>query len=251
MATRTLLVCLLVLLLGCEVKEKKETAAKPLEKEKAEAASPAPYLLVSAKDDFAKGMLKGTQLLPEGTIALVRKNLLINSSFERDDEEGAGIRDGLAHHWGLWGKDKVYHTYSDNSVPYLPNEATHGSRSQRIELKAVGKTEMSLSQEARDVPRGRPYTFSADVKVDEAKQLEAAVSLQFYGGGKWLFAKTSDYASPTAFTRLAVTGIMPETSDAVRAVVQVRPKAENAVGTVWIDAAQLEQSEKPTPYTPG
>jgi hypothetical protein len=178
---------------------------------------------------------------------LKRKNLLRNSSFEWDDYENRGIRDGLAADWGIWGKG--YGTYSDKSVPYLPNEATHGTRSQRIELTAEGKETLSLVQATRGLKPNLPYTFSADVKIDDPQQVEAALKLQFYAAEKYHSDKQGEWATPTKFTRLTLTGILLEGADQIRTLIILRPKVENAHGTLWVDAAQLEQSEKASAYS--
>ncbi|NOZ19540.1 MAG: hypothetical protein GXP25_00465 [Planctomycetes bacterium] len=244
MHKRLMVLWVLVLAVGCEEEMRKAPAKQ--------ATPPAPAVtIISKKDDFAQGTMRGLELLPEGTLVLKRKNLLENSSFESDDPGTQWIRDGMAYSWGLWGKDRAYHTYSDRSVPYLPNEATHGRRSQRIKLKAKGKTELLLIQEVRNLKPELPYSFAADVKLDDPKKLEASLSMNFYAGQKWHSAKSSEWKSPTTFTRMSVTAIMPKEADRIRCIVTFRPKVANAEGTVWVDAAQLEQSPKPTAYCAG
>ncbi len=196
--------------------------------------------------ELARGTMNGVEAAEDGSIVLARKNFLRNSSFEWDDYEGRGIRDGLAADWGLWGKG--YGTYSDKSVPYLPNDATHGARSQRLELTAEGKEPLVLVQTARNLKANLPYTFSADVKVDDPKEVVVSLNLQFYTGEKWHSQKSGEWAAPTQFTRMSVTGILPEGANNVRALVVLRPERENARGTLWVDAAQLEQSDNASPY---
>ncbi|MEW6358682.1 MAG: hypothetical protein AB1696_20270 [Planctomycetota bacterium] len=243
MFKRLWIVVALAVALGCE-EEVKRTVPQ-------QAAPPKAVTIVGKKDDFAKGTRTGLDLQPEGTLVLKRKNLLENASFEWDHEEGSYIRDGLAHAWGMWAKDNIYHMYSDRSVPYLPNEGTHGSRSQRIEMKAWKKNDLLLIQQVLNLAPERPYTFSADVKVDDPAKLEVALSLNFYAGPKWHSAKAGEWGSPTQFTRLGVSEVMPKEADRVRCIVTVRPKVDDAVGTVWLDAAQLEQSDKPTAFCAG
>lgn len=242
MSGRVLAVAALLCLIGCEVEEK-EMIIAPKEKPRTESVT-----LAGAKGDFAQGTLKGVQLLPDGSLALRRKNLLANSSFEWDTYEGRYLQDGFAADWGMWGKG--YGVYSDRSIPYLPNEATNGSRSQRIEIKAEGRNTLSLVQAVRDFAPGLPFTFSADVKVDAPTQMEAVLAIQFYTDGKWLADQKSDPASPTQFTRLSVSAVGAREANSVRAVVIFQPKVDNAVATVWVDSAQLEQSDKPTAYSP-
>jgi len=199
--------------------------------------------------DLAKGNRSGLGVAEDGSIVLKRKNLLRNASFEWDDYESRGIRDGLAADWGIWGKG--YGTYSDKSVPYLPNEATHGTRSQRIELTAEGKEPLLLIQSVRGLKPNLPYTFSADVKIDDPKQVEAALGLQFYAADKWQSHKQGDWVAPTAYTRLNFTAVAPAGVDQIRPFIALRPKLPNAHGTLWVDAAQLEQSDKPTAFSAG
>ena len=249
MLKRLFVFVILASAMGCEVEEEKGQARPKSTAARAKQRPSGPAKIVSRRDAFEKGTLRGVHLLKEGTLVLDRTNLLQNSSFEWDHEQSRSIRDGLALAWWIWGEGRAYHLYSDRSVPSLPNEATHGARSQRIDLKADGKKPLQLIQEVRGVEGGVPYTFSADVKIDDPKQLQAALTILFYRGNKWLAAAQTDWASPTEFTRLSTTGAMPAEADRIKAAVLLQPKVDGAVGALWIDAALLEPSDKPTTYS--
>jgi len=214
-------------------------------------AADTPGIVAGSKDWGGQGQFSGCRMTAGRVIELERKNRLQNSSFEWDFQVGRrSVRDGMAFGWGLWGKGRAYGLYQSTSVPSFAAERVDGARSQRIDFKAKGTTPLHVSQDVWGIRPGERYTFSAYVKVAPPKQLEASVAMSWIGDDLWVSAAEPVWASPAAFTRLHVSGAAPAGATRVRCAVYFRPKRANGAGAVWLDAAQFEQSDRATAYTP-
>ncbi len=198
----------------------------------------------ATREDFNTGTTKDTEIWKNGIITLKRKNLLNNPSFETDNSIRPDNLDGLAEKWGIWNPSGGnYTTELDTS------NSTSGSKSQRITFSSNSKKAIYLIQDLKNVECSIEYTFSADVKVDDPEQVEVEVVLSFWNDTKWLKSRKSSSTAATNFTRMSVTTAATTDTNRLKAIVVLKPKFVGAMGTLWVDSAQLERSKEPTEYT--
>ena len=192
----------------------------------------------ATKEDFDGGVMSGVEVQKYGVIALERKNLLENPSFEVESS-----RNGLADNWGIYnpsGGD--YTTTLDTSV------FTSGSKSQKIAFSSSGKA-IYLMQHIYYVENNTDYTFSADVKIDDPDNMNARLSVELWGG-RCIDSSASAVIESTNFSRLNMTVTTTSDTDEIRVLIAMVPKFSDAAGTMWVDSVQLEMNDNPTPYAP-
>ena len=205
-------------------------------------------VVYATKEDFDGGMTDGVEVQKYGVITLERGNLLENPSFET----GSSIN-GLAEDWSIYnpsGGDYV--TSIDTS------RSTSGSKSQKITFSS-NDDPIYLLQRLCGVENNTDYTFSADVKIDDPDNMNAKLSVELWGDGKWvelwgdgkcIDSSTSAVTESTSFTRRSMTLTTTLDTDEIRVIVHLIPKFSGAAGTMWVDSAQLEMNDNPTPYAP-
>lgn len=182
----------------------------------------------------------------DGSVELARTNLVTNSSFKWNVFGTRAIYDGLAAGWSVWGKG--YGAYSPHSVPSLPECGPGGTRCQQILVSDEGMQTLSFGQSIAGIKGGRPYTFTADVRVAPAPGAAASVAIDFYHGKRWIAARRGRWHAPSTFTRLSVTAAAPANADRAVSVILFRPTRPNSRETLQVDAAQLQASSTVRPY---
>ena len=93
--------------------------------------------------------------------------------------------------------------------------------------------------------KGKPYTFSCQYKTLNAAKAQLRLEWQ-NSAGEAQYAESPAFASTTRWNRTHVSFTLPE--DAASNNVTVRIMAAGGIGTVWADAAQLEDGLVPNRY---
>ena len=93
--------------------------------------------------------------------------------------------------------------------------------------------------------KGKPYTFSCQYKTLNAAKAQLRLEWQ-NSAGEAQYAESPAFASTSRWNRTHVSFSLPE--DAASNVVTVRIMAAGGIGTVWVDAAQLEDGLVPNRY---
>jgi len=193
----------------------------------------------ATKEDFDGGMTEGVEVQKYEMITLERKNLLENPSFEMESSIS-----GRAEGWS------VYNPSGGDYVTSLdPSVSTSELKSQKIAFSSNGNV-LYFKQHLYGVENNTDYTFSADVKIDNPDNMNAKLSVELWGDGKFITSRASTVTESTSFTRLSMTVTATSDTDEIRAIVLLVPKFSGAAGTMWVDSAQLEMSDNPTPYAP-
>ena len=191
------------------------------------------------KEDFDGGIANGVEVQNYGVITLEKKNLLQNPSFEVESSIN-----GLAEGWDIYnpsGGDCV--TTLDTSM------STSESKSQKIVFSSNNNV-LYFKQHLYGVEKNTNYTFSADVKIDNPDNMSVKLAAELWGYGTYITGGASTVTESTSFTRLSMTVTTTSDTDEIRAIVFLVPKFSGAAGTMWVDSAQLEMSNNPTPYAP-
>lgn len=206
-------------------------------------ATDAKKIIHATKEDFDAGTKIDVEVLKGGVITLKRKNLLDNPSFEEDNSVSTYNLDGLAENW------EIYNPSGANYTTELDNTTfTNGSRSQIITFNSNSDQMIYLLQDLKNIDGGTQYTFTADLKINNPKQVEAYLYIESFNDTKWLKGYKSASLNSTNFTRISVTAITPSTSNRLKAIVLLKPKSAGAIGTLWVDSAQLEIGGNATNY---
>jgi hypothetical protein len=192
----------------------------------------------ATKEDFDAGIMNGGEVQKYGVITLERNNLLENPSFEVESS-----RNGLADNWGIYNPSGGDYTTTLDTSAF-----TSGSKSQKITFASNGRA-IYLQQRLYDVENNTDYTFSADVKIDDPDNMGAKLLVELWGDGGYITGGGSIVTESTSFTRLSMTVTATSDTDEMRVLIQLIPKFSGAAGTLWVDSAQLEKSNNPTPYT--
>ena len=93
--------------------------------------------------------------------------------------------------------------------------------------------------------KGKSYTFSCQYKTLNAAKVQLRLEWQ-NSAGEAQYAESPAFASTTRWNRTHVSFTLPE--DAASNDVTVRIMAAGGIGTVWADAAQLEDGLVPNRY---
>ncbi|TCS80386.1 LamG domain-containing protein [Tepidibacillus fermentans] len=187
---------------------------------------------------FETGKFGKAIMVEEGT-----QNLLKNASFEVYTGT-TGVADG----WSNWVKTGVTAVYSIDTTIYRSS----GLKSQKIEITAnsSGTTggQCSLYQDVAvgasvNITHSIYYQISGvDVKIGVAGTAfdsTGAVISTF-------MSTTSPTGNTSGWQRLYVSGVTPANTAKVRFDISFQVNVANALGTIWIDDAQLEQKSYPT-----
>ena len=193
----------------------------------------------ATKEDFEGGVTDGVEVQKYGVITLERKNLLENPSFEMESS--------------IAGRSEGWNIYNPSGGDYVtsldPSVSTSGSKSQKITFSSNG-SKFYFKQHLYGVENNTDYTFSADVKIDDPDNMNAKLSIELWGVGGYITGGGSIVTESTSFTRLSMTVTTTSDTDEIRAIVHLIPKFSGAAGTIWVDSAQLEMNDNPTPYAP-
>jgi len=195
----------------------------------------------TTKEDFESGTITGLEILDEGTITLKRKNFLENSSFELESKI-----EGLAENFHIYNPSGGDYTTELDTTTF-----THGLRSQKITYNSNSDQAICLIQTVRNLETTTDYTFSADVKVNDLQNMDIKLIIELWGNGQYISSVSSEVIDSVNFTRISTTVNTTINTDEIRAIVQLIPKFVGAIGSMWVDRAQLEQSSSYTSYCVG
>ncbi len=195
----------------------------------------------TTKEDFESGTIIGLEILDEGTISLKRKNILENSSFEESGEIG-----GLAENFQIYNPSGGNYTMELDTTTF-----TNGLRSQKITFNSNSNQSICLIQTVRNLETTTDYTFSADVKVNDLENMNVRLAIELWGNGQYISSVSSEVIDSTNFTRISKTVNTTINTDEIRVIVLLMPKFAGAIGSMWVDRAQLEQSSSYTGYCVG
>ena len=193
----------------------------------------------ATKEDFDGGMTDGVEVQEYGMITLERKNWLENPSFEIESSIN-----GLAEDWSIYNPHG-----GDYTTTLDTNAFTSGSKSQKIAFSSNGNV-LYLLQRLHGVETNTDYTFSADVKIDHPHNMGTKLRIELWGDGSSISSSESAVTESTSFTKLSMTVTTTSDTDEIRTIILLVPKFSGSAGTLWVDSAQIEKSDNPTPYAP-